>query len=92
MALKQMDWCSWVFAHLDVAIAVGPRQGLSLMDGPHPWNWKEFLLVPINLCGKQLHSSQLFNKGLLSQTGTDLLLSSECPRCGHLAPASIKDS
>lgn len=92
MALMEMDWCSWVSAHSDVTIATGPRHGLSLMHGPHPWNWKEYLLVPPVSVENSFTAHNYLIKVLLSQTGTDLLLSSECSRYGHLAPASTKDS
>lgn len=76
MALKQMDQRSWVFALSNVGIAIGQRQGLSLMEGPYPGTWKMFPSTPGDACGSQccFTAHHFLIKVLsLSQTSANLL-------------------
>lgn len=88
--------CKWIGAHrslftqrlpllLDQGMGCRPWMGLILGTG------RNFCLSPLISVENSFTAHNCLIKVLLSQTGTDLLLSSECPRCGHLPPASTKD-
>lgn len=61
------------------------------MEVPYPGSWKEFPSTLGDLCGSQgcftAHNG-LMKVLSLSQSGANLLLSPEHPRCVRLAPAS----